>query len=205
MPVDEGHPVERRNEAAELIHDDWAAVARVRSGDDAAFDAIMSRYKNSVHSFAFRMLGDAASADDAAQVVFLRAYQQICSGKLRKDKAAFSTWLFQVARCVALDELRRRKRHPSTRLSSGDDRGVDGNVDPRAADRKMIARETGTAIAAAVALLPPSQRTALVLAEYEGLPPSEIAAVMRCSLRSVETRLYRARRFLRQELAHLLE
>ncbi len=185
--------------------DDWGHVDRVREGDDRAFEMLMARYKRPVHGFIFRMIGDASAADDAAQGVFVRAYQQIRAGKLRRGTAAFSTWLFQVARRAALDELRRRKRHPAAHPHAGNDRHVDGTVDPHTADREMVARETGEEIAAAVGRLPLAQRTVLVLAEYEGLSPADIAAVMNCSRKSVEIRLYRARRFLRQCLAHLLE
>jgi RNA polymerase sigma-70 factor (ECF subfamily) len=68
----------------------------------------------------------------------------------------------------------------------------------------MVAGETGAQIAAAVAALPEDQRAAVLLAEYEGLPHAAIAAVMKTSVKSVELRLYRARKFLRLRLKDLL-
>jgi RNA polymerase sigma-70 factor (ECF subfamily) len=184
--------------------DDWTLAERVRGGDDAAFDALMARYKRPILSFVFRLLGDAAEAEDVAQEMFVRAYRGMQRPRFRKTSAKFSTWLFQIARHAALDSLRRRRRHPAESLSALADRGEEAVArEPTAADNAS-ARETGGRIAAAVALLPEDQRTALVLAEYENLPHADIAAVMRCSVKSVEARLYRARRFLRARLADLL-
>jgi RNA polymerase sigma-70 factor (ECF subfamily) len=73
------------------------------------------------------------------------------------------------------------------------------------ADQEMANREVGEQIAATVALLPEDQKTAVILSEYQELSYAEIAAIMKCSVKSVELRLYRARQFLRQRLAHLLE
>ena len=183
---------------------DWALVRRVQAGDDDAFDELMNRFKGPLHAFVFRMLGNAAEAEDLAADVFVRAYQAIRGQKVRAAEGAFSTWLFQVARNATLDRLRYRKRHPTEPLALLDEDG--DRLAARAATpaAEAIAAETGHAIAAAVALLPEEQRTAVLLAEYDQWSHAEIARVLRCSPKSVETRLYRARRFLRERLAHLL-
>ena len=92
--------------------------------------------------------------------------------------------------------LRYRKRHPTEPLASA--------PEPAAISTAVDNREIGKAIAAAVAQLPEDQRTVVVLAEYHGLSYAEIGAIMPCSNKSVETRLYRARLELRSRLAHLL-
>ncbi len=118
---------------------------------------------------------------------------------------AFSTWLFQVARNAAIDCLRRRKRHPADSLSVIDDDGGSLAGIGRTPDQQASAHEIGEEIAAAVALLPEDQRMALVLTEYDDLSHAEIAALLKSSEKSVESRLYRARQFLRLRLAHLLK
>lgn len=183
---------------------DWILVEQVKAGDDRAFDAIMARYKRPVLSFVYRMIGDAAEAEDVAQDVFVRAYRSIRKPGFRQTTGKFSTWLFQVARNAALDCLRRRKRHPAESLAAMDDNGESVAGTGRTAHEESVARETGEEIAAAVALLPEDQRTVLMLSEYEDLSYAEIAAVLKCSLKSVEGRLFRARQFLRQRLLHLL-
>ncbi len=76
--------------------------------------------------------------------------------------------------------------------------------DEPTAPQNVLAKEIGEQIAAAVGLLPEDQRAALILSEYEDLSYAQIAAVMACSTKSVEARLYRAKIFLRRRLAHLL-
>lgn len=183
---------------------DWTLVQAVKAGDEQAFDLLLARHKRPVLGFVYRMLGDAAEAEDVAQDVFVRAYRSIRKPAFRQTNAAFSTWLFQVARYAALDRIRWRKRHPAESLAAMDESGGLIAGSGRTAYEEAVSGEVGEQIAAAVALLPEDQRTALILAEYDDLPQSEIAAVMHCSLKSVEGRLARARRFLRLRLRHLL-
>jgi RNA polymerase sigma-70 factor (ECF subfamily) len=187
-----------------VTDEDWTLVERVKTGDDRAFDALMERYKRPVLSFVFRMIGDATEAEDVAQDVFARAYQSIRKPGFHQTTAKFSTWLFQVARNAALDCLRRRKRHPAESLAAMDGNGNTMAGPERTAHEEAVARETGDQIAASVALLPEDQRAALILSEYEELSYAEIAAVLKCSQKSVEGRLYRARQFLRDRLRSLL-
>jgi RNA polymerase sigma-70 factor (ECF subfamily) len=179
---------------------DWSLVHRIKAGDERAFDTIMEHYKRPIMNFVYRMIGDAVEAEDVAQEVFVRAYQSMRKPAFRQTTAAFSTWLFQVARNAALDCLRRRKRHPAESLSAMEDKGVSVAGAGRTAHEESAARETGEQIAAVVALLAEDQRTVVVLAEYEGLSYKEIAAVMNCSVKSVEARLYRAKQTLRHTL-----
>ncbi len=181
----------------------WTLVERVRAGDDGAFEALMTRYKRPVLNVVFRFIGDTSEAEDVAQEVFVRAYRNMHKPGFRRTTAEFSTWLFQVARNAALDCLRRRKRRPTTALATLEDGGESLASGQATAAEDVTARETGAAIAAAVAMLPEDQRLAVILSEYERLPDVDIAAVMRCSVKSVEARLYRARHFLRERLRHL--
>jgi len=182
---------------------DWDRVRRIQGGEDRAFDDLMERYKRPVTSFVFRLTGDDMGAEDVAQDVFVRAYRAIAGGRVRQGRGEFSTWLFQIARNAALDHLRSRRRRPTEPLSAGENGDDRAAVAPTAPEA-MVAGETGARIAAAVAALPEDQRAAVVLAEYEGLPYAAIAAVMKTSIKSVELRLYRARKFLRRRLRDLL-
>lgn len=173
---------------------DYQLVERLQRGEDAAFDELLSRYKRPVLNFSYRLLGDASEADDVAQEVFVRVYQRIGD---YEPRGKFSTWLFALARNACIDRQRYRKRHPTEPLESA--------PEPAVVSREVQTREIGAHIAAAVAELPEDQRTAIVLAEYQGMSYAEIAAVMRCSEKSVESRLYRAKQTLRARLRFLLE
>lgn len=184
---------------------DGDLVAGVKAGDDRAYDVLMERYKRPVLNFVFRMIGDPVEAQDVAQDVFLRAYLRIREQRFKETGGGFQAWIFRIARHAAIDCIRRRKRRPTESLAALRERGRDIPGGDRNAAENYSAGETRDMIAAAVAGLPPDQRTALILAEYESLSHAGIAAVMNCSRKSVEARLYRARRFLRKRLAALLE
>ncbi|MBU4199622.1 MAG: sigma-70 family RNA polymerase sigma factor [Kiritimatiellae bacterium] len=199
------------------INADWTLVEQIQAGDDRAFDALMARYKRPVINFVYRMIGDASEAEDLAQDVFVRAYQNIRKPGFHQTTGAFSTWLFQVARNAALDGLRWRKRHPARSAthsvadgpaefpSAWEDNGQQVAVTDRSPDREIAVKEIGEQIVAVISLLPEDQKTAFILAEYQELSYAEIAAIMKCSVKSVESRLYRAKQFLRDRLRDLLE
>lgn len=173
---------------------DFDLVAQVQAGSDAAFDELMQRYTRPVVNFAYRMLVNADDADDVAQEVFVRVYRNI--GAYR-PRTKFSTWLFALTRNACIDRVRYRQRHPTEPF--------DSVPEPATASYEIETRETGEQIAAAVADLPEDQRTAIVLAEYHGMSYAEIAGVMRCSEKAVESRLYRAKQTLRARLRFLLD
>ncbi len=157
------------------------------------FDEALRRYQRPVLNFAYRLLGNATEAEDVAQDVFVRVQQHWDDYNPRQK---FSTWLFAITRNACLDRLRARKRHPEVPLETA--------PEPIVSHREVELNETGQLIAAAVAELPEDQRTALVLAEYHGMSYAEIAGIMKCSEKSVESRLYRAKQTLREKLRYLL-
>lgn len=180
-------------------------VERLQAGEEQAFRELLARWQRPILNFAYRMIGDAAAAEDVAQEVFIRVSRRIGGFRLRPGRAAFSTWLFQIARHAALDQQRQRRRHPTESMTELEETVgmVAGGTRPP--DVAALGGDIAAEIAAAVVALPEDQRTALVLAEYEGAAVTAIAAVMGCSAKSVESRLYRARQTLRQRLGHLLE
>ena len=176
---------------------DITLIRRIRAGQESAFDELMGRYQRPVLNFAWRMLGDASEAEDVAQEVFARVYHNLAG---YESRAKFSTWLYALVRNACVDRLRWRRRHPTDSL--------EGQPEPAGGDgvaEQVGARELGDQIAAAVAQLPEDQRTAVLLSEYQGCSQAEIAAVMNCSEKSVESRLHRARQALRKRLRHLLD
>jgi RNA polymerase sigma factor (sigma-70 family) len=171
---------------------DSAIVESLQAGNEPAFDELMRRYERPVVNFCYRLLGDAGDAEDVAQEVFVRVYQKI--GDYR-PRAKFSTWLFALAHNAAIDRLRYRKRHPTEPLDAA----------PEPVTVPVGVDEISGHVAAAIAKLPEDQRTAVVLSEYHGMSYTEIAGIMRCSEKSVESRLYRAKQALRDRLKFLLD
>ncbi|HMP75553.1 MAG TPA: sigma-70 family RNA polymerase sigma factor [Kiritimatiellia bacterium] len=175
---------------------DRALVEATQRGDRAAFTALVERHQKPLYQFAWRLLGDAALAQDATQEALARAWIKRTSFQFRPG-ARYSTWLFQLARNAAVDLLRKRRE-----VALDDDAA---DLPHTAEDAAIMAqhKEIGERIASAVAALPEEQRTAVVLAEYHGHSAREIAMVLRCSPRAAESHLYRAKQALRTALADL--
>jgi RNA polymerase sigma-70 factor (ECF subfamily) len=179
---------------------DEELMSRLQDGDDSALGPLMQHWELSVRRFLFRIVGNAAEAEDLAQEVFVRVYTR--RSTYRKG-ARFSTWCFSIATNQARNRLRWWRRRPTVSLGAWTDAGGDYADDSRAGEPGPTAvarREQIAAIQSAVASLPVDMRTALVLFEYEERSVAEIAAAQGCSAKAVENRLYRARLQLKQAL-----
>lgn len=172
-------------------------VARSREGDHAAYSQLMDYYQGPILNFVYRLVGSREEAEDISQDVFVRAYQKLDSFAFRTSRDRFATWLYQLARNAAIDVLRRRQRRPVTSLDEFPLLAPVSLTNP-ALDAGNLEQEL--AIAMAIAELPEDQRTALVLSVYEGLAYADISVIMKASIKSVESRIYRARQFLHQRL-----
>jgi RNA polymerase sigma-70 factor (ECF subfamily) len=181
---------------------DRECVGRAQAGDEAAFTELMGHYKGPVLNFVYRLTGDAAGAEDIAQETFVRAYRNLDRFSFRKPGDRFSTWLFQVARNAAIDAMRHRQHRPAQSLEVTPEGQI--ITDPSDPSDQADLAERSALIAAVIAELPEDQRTALVLSVYEEFSYAEIASVMETTEKSVESRLYRARQFLRLRLNTLL-
>lgn len=175
---------------------DQELVARVGRGDPAAIQALVARKLPRMLQLAHRMLNDAAEAEDVAQETFLRAWKQ--APTWQPGAARFDTWLHRVALNLCYDRLRRRREVSMSEPPEQVDTGP-------AADRGLMARDTGRRVSAAMATLPDRQREAVVLCHYQELTNIEAAALMSVSVDALESLLARGRRALRAALADLRE
>lgn len=181
---------------------DCDLVARSRMGDQEAYAQLMDYYQGPILNFVYRLVGNQAEAEDIAQDVFVRAYQKLGQFAFRTSRDRFSTWLYQLARNAAIDVLRRRHRRPIQSLDEFPLLTPVAEGDPA---RDAGNRERELAIASAIAELPEDQRVSLVLSVYEGQSYADIAKIMKSSVKSVESRIYRARHYLRQQLGTFLD
>jgi len=175
-------------------------MSRVQGGDDSALAPLMQHWELPIRRFLFRIVGNAAEAEDLAQEVFVRVYTRRST---YRQGARFSTWCFSIAANQARNRLRWWRRRPTVSLGAWTDAGGDFADESRAGEAGPTAvsrREQIASIQSAVAALPLEMRTALVLFEYEERSVAEIAATLGCSAKAVENRLYRARQQLKQAL-----
>ncbi|MBI3554439.1 MAG: sigma-70 family RNA polymerase sigma factor [Elusimicrobia bacterium] len=180
---------------------DEELIDRVRSGDDRAYAELIRRNHARIFGLCASMLGDRTSAEDAAQEIFLKAYQSL--GKFG-GKSAFSTWLYRVASNHCLDILRKASRRRAESLDAVlEEEG--GRLERllRAPDEERRA-EDADLVERVLATLPPDYRLILTLREVQGLSYEEIMEAMDCSLDSVKARLRRARESLEDSLRHFL-
>jgi RNA polymerase sigma factor (sigma-70 family) len=174
---------------------DEQVVDRVRGGEPRLFAELVTRHQDAVFATAVRLLGNAADAEDTAQEAFLKAFRGLAG--FRGD-AKFSTWLYRITVNLCADHARRRRR-PDRRARALDDAGevADGRTDLEAG---LLAAEERQAVERAVLGLEERYRSIVVLHYYQKLSYEEIAAVVGMPLKTVETRLYRARKLLREIL-----
>ena len=180
-----------------------ALIRRIQQGDELAFDRLVELYSTRVFNLAFRMLGNAEDAHDAAQDAFLRVYDAL--PRFRGD-ATFSTWLYRIVVNVCHDELNRRKRRPPT-LTELEPAHDDDLPTPtellttgETAEDAVLRQERGRVLHAAIAGLPMPFREVLVLYDLQGFSYEEIAGILRVNLGTVKSRLNRARNYLREKI-----
>jgi RNA polymerase sigma factor (sigma-70 family) len=180
--------------------DDGDLMSRLQSGDDHALDPLMARWQMPLRRFLFQYLHNEADSLDLAEETFVRIYQH--RAKFRPG-AKFSTWMFSIALNLCRDRGRWSKARPvilldENALTRASDRALD--PDGTSPDANLLRNETASAVRAAVDALPDPLKTAVLLCEYEELSQAEVAAITGCSVKAVETRLYRARQLLRDAL-----
>lgn len=176
-------------------------VSATQGGDEGAFKCLVEHFAVRLQALIYRMVLDWDEARDVAQETFIRAFRAL---PRYRPNARFQSWLFQIGARCALDALRSRRRHPD-RAAAGDGAGEEILARQGRQDCSVEKNELTRAIEAAVGKLPPEQRTAFTLAEYEGLSHAEIGEALGISAKSVEMHVYRARQTLRDELCEYLQ
>jgi RNA polymerase sigma-70 factor (ECF subfamily) len=176
---------------------DRELLDRSARGDEAAFLLVYERHRDAVFRFAFRMLGAREPAEDLTHDCFVALLER--PRRFDPGRASLRTYLFGAVRNLVWKRLR-----DGGREAGGD---VPDGIDGGAADQLgiIIEGERALAVERAVAELPPLQREALVLHEYEELPLADIAALSGVDAGTVKGRLFRARETLRRRLAPYLQ
>lgn len=157
-----------------------------------AYHRAVAEHADGLKSYAARMLGDAIAAEDVAQDSFLALYRHL----QQVPPGAYRPWLYRVARNLCLDQLRRRKFKLSLfRDLTRDDEHSFVPMDPdnQRPDQLAETREANESIDQAIQALPAKFREAFLLCEVEGMSYEDASAVLGCPVKTVSTRLFRAR------------
>ncbi len=205
---------------------DLEIVQRIRAGDVALFEILLRRYNRRLFRAARSILRDEAEAEDAVQEAWIRAYKHL---ERFAGRSSFAAWVTRIAAYVAYTRLERRRRSRALFVQPGQDlpNGVTAelstapssdhecsSLDPGEAwpaahptadlEREVSQRELREALERAIDRLPVEFRTVFVLREVEGMTIAETATALDLLPQTVKTRLHRARRLLRKDLAHAL-
>ena len=185
--------------------DEPALIAAAQGGDREAFNDLVIQYQSIAYNVAYRVLSDADAASDATQDAFFSAYRAIS----RFRGGSFKAWVLRIVTNACYDQLRSKKRRPTTSLDADPDSdGGKWDVDPAERPERYVERqELGQTIQQGLETLPVEQRTVVVLCDIQGMRYEEIARAVGTSVGTVKSRLNRGRRKLRdylQENAELL-
>ncbi len=169
---------------------EWIQLAR--EGDQAAFGRLVGAYQTPVYNLAYRMLGNAAEAEEAAQETFLRAYKYLHS---YDPKRPFSSWLLSIASNYCIDRLRRRR---ITWLPFQDELAAPVHVTSSPGNPEAIVErhEQKEEIQRLLEALSPTDRAAVTLRYWYDYSYEEIAENLDLTVSAIKSRLYRARRTL---------
>jgi RNA polymerase sigma-70 factor (ECF subfamily) len=173
-------------------------ACRARRGDEAAFAALVKDHESAIFNLCYRLLGDSAEAEDAAQETFVRAYHHL---REYDRNRSFKTWLFAIASHYCIDRLRRR-RYLALSLEADPPLQHPALHEPAPGPEECaLLHERSELVQDLLDQLAPKDRTVVVLRYWHNLPYSEIARMMGVTLSAVKSRLHRARVELAQRLS----
>ena len=179
--------------------DEVALIESARKGDLDSFNRLVLAYQDVVFGQAFRMMGESEAAEDATQIAFISAFRNIRSYR----GGSFRAWLLRIVTNACYDELRRRKRRPTSRLEplDADNEEIESPYwlsDPGESPEEATERaELGKALQHCLNQLPPDFRAVVILVDVQGLDYREAAVAVGKPLGTVKSRLARARMRLR--------
>jgi RNA polymerase sigma-70 factor, ECF subfamily len=184
--------------------DDKKLVALSKDGNAEAFEELIARHRDKIYARAFSMMRNEEEALDLSQEAWIKAWQRL---KQFQGDSSFATWMTRIVINLCLDQIRRQKRKRAESIEQLDEElgGVERQmpvvtVNPTAGMERSELRKQ---IDEAMQKLSDAHRTVLILHEFEELEYKQIATVMGCSIGTVMSRLFYARRRMASLLAGL--
>jgi RNA polymerase sigma-70 factor (ECF subfamily) len=188
----------------ELIED--SLLDALKTGDQAAYERIVRLYGDGVLGYLTKMTGCREKAEDYFQETFRRVFEKANTF----SSGNFKSWVFRIATNVAMDGFRYAKRRPAFSLSEkmNESNSYEEQemgtalIEEKASDphREAVKTEMKEMVRKVISLLPPKQRTTLVLAYYQQLSYSQVAQIMGCSEGTVKRQMYAALKMLAKKL-----
>jgi RNA polymerase sigma-70 factor (ECF subfamily) len=181
-------------------------LARAREGNTLAFDNLITRYRERIYMHTFQIIRNEEDALDLTQETFIRAWRTLAGFD---GTATLSSWLHRIATNASIDLYRRRQLRPQTEIGSGilniDPASRTTPSKPEAPGTSLDRAEIKRRVEEAFSVLSAEHRAVIVLKEIEDLSYEEIARHLGCSLGTVMSRLFYARKKLQTLLRDLHE
>jgi RNA polymerase sigma-70 factor (ECF subfamily) len=168
---------------------DPGLIMRIKHGEYELFDRVIQEYQNPLFSFLYRMVRDADDARDLCQDTFFKAYKYIRSFK---EEAKFSTWLFRIGYRLALNLIKRRRKHGDPLAHADLVKNVDDSI------RKLERKELGSIVGRVMDEIHTNYRVALHLFYKEEKTYNEIATIMKIPENTVKSHIFRGKEAIRK-------
>jgi RNA polymerase sigma factor (sigma-70 family) len=197
---------------------DIELVQAYNGGDASAFDALVYRYTKSMFAFVFRLVGDAAVAQDITQEIFMKLWKHVrkfdTEKHLKNEQARaayFKSWLFTIARNASIDWLRKRRAAAFSEIDVGKSGGAsdpddsDQRFEDTLADTVPLAhelfekKETALLVENLLIELHPDDKTIIMLHHYEDLTFDQISEIMKKPMNTTKSRYRRAMKKLSEK------
>lgn len=186
--------------------DDSVLVANAQRGDYGAFDQLVTRHRGKIYAMIMNMVKNDADAWDLSQDAFVKAWKALPKFE---NRSKFSTWLFRISHNVVYDWMRKRKILSEGEINDQlfDQERIDSSAEtspkPIARpDEAMERSELQAEIESALAELSPDHREVILLREVQGMDYKEIAVIQNCSVGTIMSRLFYARKKLQTLLSN---
>ncbi|MFS1514134.1 RNA polymerase sigma factor [Chengkuizengella sp. SCS-71B] len=174
---------------------DEQLVKEIQMGKNEAYRLLVERHKNYIFTLIFQMIGHRETAEDLSQEVFIKLFRTLSSFQ---GSSKFKTWLYRLTVNLVIDHRRSQKRKSVVAWADEikDKLFTDSNEEP---ETKTIAKEKQELVHQLINSLPDKYRIIIYLHHLKEFSCSEIAEIMQLPIKTVETRLYRGKKRLRQK------
>ena len=177
-------------------------VRQSQEGDKSAFALLVQKYETKVHGLAYSFTRDAVLADDLAQDIFLKAWFGLARFKGRSE---FGTWLYRISVNHIKDHLRKRTASREIPLERAANQVRAAEAGPSAGNRAEDQEQKADLVRRCLAGLPEKYRVILTLRDIQGLSYGELSRALDLSAGTVDSRLFRARKLLRERVVSFKE
>ncbi len=180
-------------------------IEKARNGDVSAFEKLVSLYAKKIYNYCYRMTDSREDAEDLAQEVFIKVYQNL---KSFKGDSKFSTWIYRIAYNTCVDRYRKNRKLDTVSLNYGKDEDsvkIELVSNDPLPEEEVIKKERYRKLQACIAGLKPEYKTVIILRDIQNYTYAEIAEILQVPLGTVKSHISRARAALCDALREMLE